>query len=177
MKWVLEVRSSAAAVNCILSEMRSWQGGVSILGLHWFFANGFMSQENNQADVGGLSIFLCFPKTRDSEPVAFNQDRAQLCKHLNLDADEATLTFYLKKEFTVAKDVRKLQIQVETFRNLLELLTMPPLSGHTRSLCRTQRVQDTLQDDPGNVCHSAPIRAQITLFPGPPNPTVPRAML
>jgi hypothetical protein len=123
MKSVLAVRSPTAAVNRILSEMRSWQGGVSISGLHRFFANGFMSQENNAADVGGLSIFLCFPKTRDSGPVAFNQDRAQLREHLDLDTDEATLSFYLKKEFTVAKDVHELQIQVETFRNLLELLT------------------------------------------------------
>jgi hypothetical protein len=58
-----------------------------------------------------------FPKTRNSGPMAFNQDRAQL------RADEATMTFYLKKEFTVAKDVHELQIQVETFRNLLGLLT------------------------------------------------------
>jgi hypothetical protein len=123
MKSVLGVRSPTAAVNRILSEMRSWQGGVSISGLHRFFANGFMSQENNAADVGGLSIFLCFPKTQDSGPVAFNQDRAQLCDHLDLDTDEATLKFYLKKEFTVAKDVHKLQIQIETFCNLLELLT------------------------------------------------------
>jgi hypothetical protein len=123
MKSVLGVRSPTAAVNRILSEMRSWQGGVSVSGLHRFFANGFMSQENNAADVGGLSIFLCFPKTRDSGPVAFNQDRAQLREHLDLDTDEATLNFYLKKEFTVAKDVHELQIQIETFRNLLELLT------------------------------------------------------
>ena len=123
MRPVLGVRSPTAAVNRILSEMRGWQGGVSTSGLHRFFANGFMSQENNAADVGGLSIFLCFPKTRDSGPVAFNQDRAQLREHLDLDADEATLTFYLKKEFTVAKDVHELKIQVKTFRNLLELLT------------------------------------------------------
>jgi hypothetical protein len=76
MKSVLGVRAPTAAVNRILSEMRSWQGGVGVPGLHRFFANGFMSQENNAADVGGRSIFLCFPKTRDSEPVAFNQDRA-----------------------------------------------------------------------------------------------------
>jgi hypothetical protein len=123
MKSVLCVRSPTAAVNRILSEMRSWQGGVSISGLHRFFANGFMSQENNAAGVGGLSIFLCFPKTRDSGPVAFNQDRAQLREHLDLDTDEATLRFYLKKECTVAKDVHELQIQIETFRNLLKLLT------------------------------------------------------
>jgi hypothetical protein len=123
MKSVLGVRSPTAAVNRILSEMRSWQGGVSISGLHRFFANGFMSQENNAADVGGLSIFLCFPKTRDSGPVAFNQDRIQLREHLDLNTDEATLKFYLKKEFTVAKDVHELQIQMETFRNLLKPLT------------------------------------------------------
>jgi hypothetical protein len=93
------------------------------LGLHRFFTNRFMSQEKNAAGVGGLSVFLCFHKTRHSGPVAFNQDRGQLRKHLGLDTDEATLTFYLKKEFTVAKDVHKLQIQVETFRNLLKLLT------------------------------------------------------
>jgi hypothetical protein len=123
MKSVLGVRSPTTAVNHILSEMRSWQGGVSVSGLHRFFANGFMSQENNAADVGRLSIFLCFPKTRDSGPVAFNQERAQLHEHLDLDADEITLTFYLKKEFNIARDVHGLQIQVKTFRNLLELLT------------------------------------------------------
>jgi hypothetical protein len=53
MKSVLGVRSPTAAVNRILSEMRSWQGGVSVSGLHRFFANGFMSQENNAADVEG----------------------------------------------------------------------------------------------------------------------------
>jgi hypothetical protein len=100
MKTVLGVRSPTAAVNRILSEMSSWQGGVSVLGLH-----GFMSQENNAADVGGLSIFLCFPRTRNLGPVAFNQDRVQLREHLDLDVDKATLTFYLKKEFNVAKDV------------------------------------------------------------------------
>jgi hypothetical protein len=83
-----------------------------------------MSQENNAANAGGPSIFLCFPKTRDSGLVAFNQDKAQLREHLDLDRDEAKLRFYLKKEFTVlAKDIHELQIQIETFRNLLELLT------------------------------------------------------
>jgi hypothetical protein len=66
--------------------------------------------------------FLCFPKTRDSGPVTFNQDRAQLREHLDLDTDKATLKFYLKKQFTVAKDVHELQIQFETLRNLLKLL-------------------------------------------------------
>jgi hypothetical protein len=103
--------------------MRSWQGGVSISGLHGFFANGFMFQENNAAGVGGLSIFLCFPKSRDSGPGAFNNNRAQLREHLDLDTDEATLDFYLRQEFTVAKDVQELQIQVKTFWNLLRLLT------------------------------------------------------
>jgi hypothetical protein len=35
----------------------------------------------------------------------------------------------------------------------------------------------TLHDDPGNVRHSATIQAQISLFPGPPNPKVPLASL
>jgi hypothetical protein len=51
MKSVLGVQLPTAAVNRILSEMRSWQGGVLISGLHCFFAGGFMSQENNAADV------------------------------------------------------------------------------------------------------------------------------
>jgi hypothetical protein len=53
-----------------------------------------MSQENNAADVGGLSIFLCFSNTRDLGPVAFNKDRAQLREHLDLDTDEATLNLW-----------------------------------------------------------------------------------
>jgi hypothetical protein len=93
------------------------------LGTALLLCNGFMSQDNTSADVGGLSIFLCFPKTRDLAPVAFNQDRAQLCQHLDLDMYEETLNFYLQEEFTAAKDVHELQIQAETFRNLLELLT------------------------------------------------------
>ncbi len=55
--------------------------------------------------------------------MAFNKYRAQLREHLDLDTDEATLNYYLKNEFTVAKDDHELQIQIETFRNLLELLT------------------------------------------------------
>jgi hypothetical protein len=56
--------------------MRSWQGGVSISGLHGFFANGFMFQENNAAGVGGLSIFLCFPNETQGQGLSTTTGRS-----------------------------------------------------------------------------------------------------
>jgi hypothetical protein len=84
----------------------------------------------------------------------------------------------LKKEFTVAKDVHELQIQVKTFQNLLKLLTCHEgPSGHTGTIRCPTGVQETLHEDPGNVCYGAPIRAEVSLFLGPPDPKVPRADL
>jgi hypothetical protein len=124
MTEVLACRSPTAAVNRIRSEMTAWQGTVSMSGLHRFFANGFMSEESNRADPGGLSIFSCYPRTRDSGPVAFNKDKAQLREHLKLDVDDETLSYYLKRDLFVAKDIHELTIQFETFRKLLELLSV-----------------------------------------------------
>jgi hypothetical protein len=67
---------------------------------------------------------MCYPRTRNLGPVTFNRDRAQLREHLDLDVDNDTLNFYMKKEFYVAKDIHELQIQIETFRKWIKIPTV-----------------------------------------------------
>jgi hypothetical protein len=67
---------------------------------------------------------MCYPRTRNTD-----RDRAQLRENLDLDVGDETLNFYMKKDFYVASDIHELQIQIETFRKLVELLMVHDTVG------------------------------------------------
>jgi hypothetical protein len=124
MKGILRLRSPNAAANQVISAMRDKLGTVSLSGLHRFFSNGFISQENNSAEPGGLSILLCRTKGSSSGPTTFRRDKARVREYLGLDADDDMIQFILKKEYFIPLNVHELRIQIETFQFVLELLTV-----------------------------------------------------
>jgi hypothetical protein len=124
MKGVLRLRSPHAAANQVISAMGDRLGTVSLSGLHRFFSNGFISQENNSAEPGGLSILLCRTKGSSSGPTAFHKDKARVREYMGLDVDDDMINYILKKEYFIPLNVHDLRIQIETFQFVLELLTI-----------------------------------------------------
>jgi hypothetical protein len=124
MKGILRLRSPHAAANQVISAMGDRLGTVSLSGLHRFFSNGFISQENNSAEPGGLSILICRTKGSSSGPTAFHKDKARVREYMGLDVDEDMVHYILKKEYFIPQNVHDLRIQIETFQFVLELLTI-----------------------------------------------------
>jgi hypothetical protein len=80
------------------------------VGLHRFFSNGFISQENNSAEPGSLLILLCRPNGASMGYTAYNKDKAQVREYFGLDVDMETIQHYFNKnQFFIAQNVHKLK--------------------------------------------------------------------
>lgn len=114
------------ATNLIAHESRKWKGTFSASGLSRFLAGGYISQEGNQGEPGGFTVFMFHPRSPLSKGTATEsmiQGRGRVREFFDLDPDDETVRFYQKKEFFVPKSENELKIVLQTWHDLLELLT------------------------------------------------------
>jgi hypothetical protein len=123
----LAERTPIRATNLIQQASRKWKGGFSDAGLTSFLAGGYISQEGNQAEPGGFTGFMFFPKSPLSKGTSTEsaiKGRGRIREFLEIEADEETIKFYQKKEFFVPTTEHELHIVLKTWHDLLELLTV-----------------------------------------------------
>jgi hypothetical protein len=115
------------ASNLIAHEARNWKGTFSAAGLLRFLAGGYLSQEGNQGEPGGFTVFMFHPKsplTQGTSTESAIKGKGRIREYFDLDADEETLTFYQKKDFYIPTSEPELKIVLQTWHDLLVLLTV-----------------------------------------------------
>jgi hypothetical protein len=123
----LAEKTPIRATNLIQQASRKWKGGFSEAGLSRFLAGGYVSQEGHLAEPGGFTGFMFYPKSPLSKGTSTEsaiKGRGRIREFLEMDADEETLKFYQKKEFFVPTTEHELKIVLQTWHDLLELLTV-----------------------------------------------------
>jgi hypothetical protein len=115
------------ASNLIAHEVRNWKGTFSAAGLSRFLAGGYLSQEGNQGEPGGFTVFMFHPKsplTQGTSTESTIQGKGRIREYFDLDVDEETLKFYQKKDFFIPTNEPELKIVLQTWHDLLVLLTV-----------------------------------------------------
>jgi hypothetical protein len=125
MQGVIKEKSPVKASQLIMAETRRWKGTVSTASLHRFLSNGFISQESNQTEPGGLTGFMFFPRSEVASSVAgANQEKQRVRDYFDLPVEDECVSYYLKKEYYIPNCTHHLQIVMETWRDLIELVTV-----------------------------------------------------
>jgi hypothetical protein len=115
------------ASNLIAHEARNWKGTFSAAGLSQFLAGGYLSQEGGQGEPGGFTVFMFHPKsplTKGTSTESVIKGKGRVREYFDLEADEETLKFYQKKEFFVPTSEPELKIVLQTWHDLLVLMTV-----------------------------------------------------
>ncbi len=115
------------ASNLIAHEARNWKGTFSAAGLSQFLAGGYLSQEGGQGEPGGFTVFMFHPKsplTTGTSTESVIKGKGRVREYFDLEADEETLKFYQKKEFFVPTSEPELKIVLQTWHDLLVLMTV-----------------------------------------------------
>jgi hypothetical protein len=114
------------ASNLIAHEARNWKGTFSAAGLSQFLAGGCLSQEGG-GEPGGFTVFMFHPKsplTKGTSTESAIKGKGRVREYFDLEADEETLKFYQKKEFFVPTSEPELKIVLQTWHDLLVLMTV-----------------------------------------------------
>jgi hypothetical protein len=104
-----------------------WKGTFSASGLTRFLVGGYISQEGSQGEPGGFTVFMLHPwspLTNGTLTESAIKGRGRIREFFALDADEDTLKFYQKKEFCIQTSKNGLKIVLQTWHNLLVLMTV-----------------------------------------------------
>jgi hypothetical protein len=123
----LAERNPIRATNLITQETRKWRGAVSTSGLARFLSGGYVSQEGNRGEPGGFTAFMFHPKSplsKGSSTESAIKTRARIREFLDVDADEETVKFYHKRELFIPTNENELKIVIQTWHDLLVLLTV-----------------------------------------------------
>ena len=123
----LAEKTPIRATNLIQQATRKWKGSFSEAGLSRFLAGGYVSQEGSQSEPGGFTAFMFHPRTplpKGTSTESAIKGRGRIREFLEMEADEETLKFYQKKEFFVPTNEHELKIVLQTWHDLLELLTV-----------------------------------------------------
>jgi hypothetical protein len=115
------------ATNLITAETRKWKGTFSAAGLSRFLAGGYLSQEGPQGEPGGFTVFMFHPRSplsKGSSTESNIKSRSRVREFFELEADSETVKFYQKKEFFVPTTENELKIVLQTWHDLLILLTV-----------------------------------------------------
>ena len=115
------------ATNLITQETLKWKGTFSASGLSRFLSGGYISQEGIQGEPGGFTGFMFHPRSpfsKGSSTESLIKGRGRVREFFDLEADDETLKFYQKKEFFVPTDENELKIVLQTWHDLLVLLTV-----------------------------------------------------
>jgi hypothetical protein len=127
LKLCLAEKAPHRATNLISHETRKWKGTFSASGLSRFLAGGYLSQEGSQGEPGGFTVFMFHPKkplAPGSTTESVIQGKGRIREFFDLDADDETLKYYQKKEFFVPINENELKIVLQTWHDLLVLLTV-----------------------------------------------------
>jgi hypothetical protein len=109
----------------ITQETRKWKGTFSASGLSRFLAGGYASQEGSQGEPGGFTAFMFHPKTPNGNSTkSMIKGKGRVREFFSPEGDDETVKFYQKKEFFVPTTENELQIVLQTWHDLLELLTV-----------------------------------------------------
>jgi hypothetical protein len=123
----LAEKTPIRATNLIQQASHKWKGGFSKAGLSRFLAGGHISQEGHLAEPGGFEGFMFYPKSPLSKGTSTEsaiKGRGRIREFLELEADEETLKFHQKKQFFVPTARHELKTVLQTWHDLLELLTI-----------------------------------------------------
>ena len=115
------------ATNLITQETLKWKGTFSASGLSRFLSGGYVSQEGVQGEPGGFTVFMFRPRSpfsKSSATESLIKGRGRIREFFDLDTDDETLNFYQKKEFFVPTSESELKIVLQTWHDLLVLLTV-----------------------------------------------------
>lgn len=125
MKDVIKEKSPVKATQLIVAQMRRWKGIVSLASLHRFLASGFLSQESNLSEPGGLTGFMFFPRSEMSAgPSGTSRDKQRIRDYFDLPIEEDCVDYYVKKEYFIPSNVSQLEIVLTAWRDLIELITV-----------------------------------------------------
>jgi hypothetical protein len=127
LKMALAEKTPHKATNLIVSETRNWKGSFSMPGFHRFLANGFLSQEENRSEPGGFTGFMFHPRTlfpSGPSATAVISSKERIREFFDLPTDESTLVYYQKKDFFIPKDDNELKIVIQTWHDLLVLMSV-----------------------------------------------------
>jgi hypothetical protein len=125
MKLVLHEKSPAKATQLIVAQMRKWKGTVSVGALHRFMSSGFLSQEANLSEPGGMTGFMFFPRSEmASGAAAINRDKQRIRDYFDLPVEEECVDYYIKKEYFIPRNTHQLEIVLTAWKDLLELCTV-----------------------------------------------------
>jgi hypothetical protein len=115
MKLVLHEKSPAKATQLIVAQMRKWKGTSS----------GFLSQEANLSESGGMTGFMFFPRSEiASGATAINRDKQRIRDYFDLPVEEECVDYYVKKEYFVLRNAHQLEIVITAWKDLVELCTV-----------------------------------------------------
>jgi hypothetical protein len=123
----LAEKTPLRATNLIAHESRKWKGTFSASGLTRFLAGGYISQEGSQGEPGGFTVFMFHPRsplTKGTSTESAIKGRGRIREFFALEADEDTLKFYQKKEFFIPTSENELKIVLQTWHDLLVLMTV-----------------------------------------------------
>jgi hypothetical protein len=94
IKLVLHEKSPAKATKLIVAQMRKWKGAVSVGALHRFLSSGFLSQEANLLEPGGMTGFMFFPRSEMAAgAAAINQDKQRIRDYFALPVEEECVAY------------------------------------------------------------------------------------
>jgi hypothetical protein len=97
------------------------------LGSHQTLGRRVISQEGSQGEPGGFTVFMFHPRsplTKGTLTESAIKGRGRIREFFALDADEDTLQFYQKKEFFIPTSKHELNIVLQTWHDLLVLMTV-----------------------------------------------------
>ena len=117
------VKTPQKAVGLIKTATRYWEGTFTEGCCHRLLSNGFLSQESNQANPGGFTVFMFHPKTVDTGKTTFDSSKATLREYFGVEVEDETIEFYAKQGFFHPTNQHDLRIQLQTALDMLELLT------------------------------------------------------
>jgi hypothetical protein len=125
MKGVIKEKSPVKATQLILAEMRRWKGIVSLASLHRFLSNGFLSQETNLSEPGGLTGFMFFPRSEMAAGASgAGRDKQRIRDYFDLPIEDECINYYIKKEYFVPRNTYQLEIVLAAWKDLIELCTV-----------------------------------------------------
>ena len=111
------------ALNLIRAETGNWDGTFTEGCGHSMLSSGLMSPDANRANPGGFTVFMFHPKTVGMGTKAFDSKMASLREYFGVDVDDSTIAYYAKQGYFHPTNSHDLKIQLQTAKNMLELLT------------------------------------------------------
>jgi hypothetical protein len=127
LKLCLSEKMPHKATNLIMNENRKWKGAFSASGFLRFLAGGYLSQEENRGEPGRSTVFMFHPRSLASSgpsATALGSGKERIRECFDLPTAESTLALYQKTEFFIPTDNNELKIVLQTWHDLLELMSV-----------------------------------------------------